>query len=325
MRRKIVIALILTVAIVFVLLAVIPSSNVTDITDEVKNEDPIAWPWQAPDTALIPHNEEGDMVRYGRELVTHTAMYLGPKGTVANKSNGMNCQNCHLEAGTKPWGNNYSGVSSNYPKYRERSGMVESMEKKINDCFERSMNGRPLDSTGREMKAMVAYMKWLGQDVKKNEKPLGMGVRSLEYLDRAADPVAGKTIYLGKCSRCHGLNGEGQVDALTGIGYTYPPLWGKYSYNIGASLHRLSKFAAFVKTNMPFDAKDEKEKLSDEEAWDVAAFVNSMERSKLDLSKDWPDIKNKPADHPFGPFADSFSEQQHKFGPFKEIDKKGKK
>src|ERR1700754_4903427 len=125
MRRKIVIALICTVAIAVALWAVIPNSQVTDITDEVKTNDGIEWPWQAPDTASLPHNEEGDLVRYGRELVAHTAIYLGPKGTVAVKSNGMNCQNCHLEAGTKPWGNNYGGVASTYPKYRERSGLIE--------------------------------------------------------------------------------------------------------------------------------------------------------------------------------------------------------
>ena len=90
MRRKIVIALMCTVALVFVLLAVIPTDKVTDITDTVKNGDGIEWPWQAPDTASIPHTEEGDLVRYGRELVTHTVIYLGPKRKVANNSNGMN-------------------------------------------------------------------------------------------------------------------------------------------------------------------------------------------------------------------------------------------
>jgi thiosulfate dehydrogenase len=34
------------------------------------------------------------------------------------------------------------------------------------------------------------------------------------------------------------------------------------------------------------------------------------------LSKDWPRIAGKPFDHPFGPYADAFSEAQHKLGPF---------
>ena len=71
---------------------------------------------------------------------------------------------------------------------------------------------------------------------------------------------------------------------------------------------------------MPFNQASHKAPvLSDEESWDVAAFVNSRPRPSKDLSKDWPNIAKKPIDHPFGPYADGFSETQHKFGPFKPI------
>jgi len=56
--------------------------------------------------------------------------------------------------------------------------------------------------------------------------------------------------------------------------------------------------------------------LSDEEAWDVAAYVNSQPRPKKTFTHDWPDISKKPIDHPFGPYSDDFSELQHKYGPF---------
>jgi thiosulfate dehydrogenase len=36
-------------------------------------------------------------------------------------------------------------------------------------------------------------------------------------------------------------------------------------------------------------------------------------------TQDWPDISKKPMDHPFGPYADSFSEERHKYGPYQEI------
>jgi thiosulfate dehydrogenase len=104
-----------------------------------------------------------------------------------------------------------------------------------------------------------------------------------------------------------------------GLEYTYPPLYGEHSYNKGAGLFRLSKFAAFVKSNMPYGVSYENPFLTDEEAWDVAAFVNSMPRPEKDLSGDWPDIAKKPFDHPFGPYADGFTEEQHKFGPFDPI------
>ena len=36
------------------------------------------------------------LVRYGRDLIANTAHYLGPQGIVDHRTNGMNCQNCHL-------------------------------------------------------------------------------------------------------------------------------------------------------------------------------------------------------------------------------------
>jgi thiosulfate dehydrogenase len=36
-------------------------------------------------------------------------------------------------------------------------------------------------------------------------------------------------------------------------------------------------------------------------------------------------LEEKNFDHPFGPFADAFSEKQHKFGPFKPIKEAQKK
>jgi len=276
-------------------------------------------PWQSPDSNTIPHTAAGDQIRYGRELIAHTSWYLGPKGKVSQISNGMNCQNCHLAAGTKPWGNNYSAVASTYPKYRDRSGTIENIEKRVNDCLERSLNGKGLDSNSREMRAIVAYMHWLGSKVTKGEKPLGVGIATLKNLDRKADPVKGKIVFIDKCQLCHGASGDGQRDTVTGTGYLYPPLWGPHSYNIGAGLYRLSRMAGYVKDNMPFGVSHGNSQLSEEQAWDVAAFINSQPHPYKDLSKDWPDKNTKPVDYPFGPYGDTFSEQQHKFGPFEPI------
>ena len=259
---------------------------------------------------------EDSTVRYGRELIEKTSHYLGPKGTVAAITNGMNCQNCHLDGGTVPWANNYSAVSSTYPKYRDRSGSVETMEKRVNDCLERSLNGRPLDSSSREMRAIVSYLHWVGEGVQKGVKPKGSGIMEIPFLDRPADPVRGKAVYAAKCQSCHGSDGQGQPN-LEGTGYSYPPLWGRHSYNSGAGLFRLSRFAGFVKASMPFGLADHRNpQLSNEECWDVAAFVNSQPRPSKDLRGDWPDVSKKPVDHPFGPYTDGFSEEQHKFGPF---------
>ena len=37
------------------------------------------------------------------------------------------------------------------------------------------------------------------------------------------------------------------------------------------------------------------------------------------FAKDFPDRLDKPVDVPYGPYADGFSEQQHKYGPFAPI------
>jgi thiosulfate dehydrogenase len=95
--------------------------------------EPPADCWTGAGANQIPITAEGELIRYGRNLIANTSQYLGPRGSVAHISNGMNCQNCHLEAGTKPWGNNYGAVASTYPKFRERSGTIETIEKRVND------------------------------------------------------------------------------------------------------------------------------------------------------------------------------------------------
>lgn len=274
--------------------------------------------WVAPDWATVDSEPNAESIKYGKELVANTAEYLGPNGKVKKISNGLNCQNCHLQAGAAPLGNNYSAVASTYPKIRARSGQSEDIEKRINDCFERSLNGQPLERNSKEMIAMVDYMKWLGKEVPQGEKPKGVGIYEVPLMDRAADPIKGKTIYEQQCQSCHAADGQG-LPKQDDSGYIYPPLWGEHSYNSGAGLFRLSRFAGYVRANMPLGATFENPLISDEEAWDVAAYVNSMDRPSRDLSADWPDISKKPIDHPFGPFSDEFSEEQHKYGPFKPI------
>jgi thiosulfate dehydrogenase len=272
--------------------------------------------WESPDWALVAHEPRAKLIAYGKDLITNTADYFGENGLVRPHSiNGLNCQNCHLDAGARPYGNNYSAVASTYPQMRSRSGTLETIPKRVNDCFERSLNGRPLDTAGREMKAIVAYIEWLGLAVPKGEKPRGVGINQLPFLDRAADAAKGRQVFEQKCVSCHGADGQGLP--IPGSERRYPPLWGAKSYNEAAGLFRLSRFAGYVKDNMPLGASHDNPQLTDEEAWDVAAFVNSKPRPKHPfLNADWPDIAKKPVDHPFGPYMDTFPEVQHKYGPF---------
>jgi thiosulfate dehydrogenase len=267
--------------------------------------------WQAPDSTTMPNED----VRYGRNLIAKTAHYLGPKGIVDSLSNGMNCQNCHLEAGTKPFGNNFGSVASLYPKFRARSGGLESLEKRINDCIQRSLNGKALDSLSKEMRAIVAYIIWLGKDVPKGQKAEGSGFMEIKFLNRAADSARGKLGYEQKCTVCHQKNGEGMLTS-GGESYSFPPVAGDHSFNTGAGLYRISNFAKYIRANMPQGATFDQPLLTEEEAWDIAAYVVTMPRPRKDFKDDWPMLSTKPFDHPFGPYSDSLSETQHKYGPW---------
>ena len=284
----------------------------------VSNHDSL---WMGKSADLLPQDTSlsSQQIRYGYELVAHTSTYLGPKGQVMQITNGMNCQNCHLQAGTKPWGLNYSSVAANYPKFRARSGTVESTVKRVNDCLERSLNGKTLDSNSVEMKAFVSYIHWVGADVPKGTIANGSGIAPLEFLNRSASPAIGKTLYTTYCSKCHGMGGEGSLDS-SGLNYfIYPPLWGKGSYNHGAGMNQLSKLAGFIKNNMPNGINYQQPFLTNQEAWDLAAYINTQARPNKDISKDWPKLATKPIDYPYGPYADSFPQSQHQLGPFAPI------
>ena len=308
-----------TVTMVLVLTSLLPSAQKTVLINSSGNQYKEGDEWIAPDESEISYDSNGDLIRYGKELVVNTSKYLGPTGVIDHLSNGMNCQNCHINAGTQNFANPFSSVRNNYPKYRDRSGRIESYEFRVNECMQRSMNGKPLDSLSLEMRAIVAYIKWVGKDVPKGILPKGMATRIPQTLNRAADPQKGKIVFINNCQRCHGENGQGVLSADS-INYTYPPLWGDKSFNISAGMYRLSYLAGFIKNNMPYlEATWSNPKLSDEEAWDVAAYVASQPRPQKRFAYDWPNLSKKPFDFPFGPYSDSFPEQQHKYGPFAPI------
>ncbi len=262
--------------------------------------------------------QQKELLTYGKALIANTAYYLGPKGSVAPLTNGMNCQNCHLDAGQRLYANSYFTVATNYPKFSPRSGSAETIVHKVNDCMERSLNGTKLDTASREMQAMVAYIKSVGKEADNIAEAAAKGTQQLALLSRAASPERGNVLYHEKCTSCHGNGGEGLL-AANGISYTYPPLWGPHSYNVSAGIFKISKLAGFIKNNMPFGATYEAPQLTDEQAWDIAAFINSQPRNTKQFANDWPDISRKPFDYPFAPYKDHFSEKQHKYGPFQII------
>lgn len=169
--------------------------------------------WQAPDIKLLTDEVLMQRLEYGKDLISHTAKYLGPNANVKQISNGMICSNCYIDTGTKLWGNNYGSVFSTYLKMRARSGQIKGGYNRINDCLERSLNVSHLNEEDKEMKAIIAYIGYIGKDVTKVEEATASGIYNLEFLDRAADPSKGKPIYDAKCASCHQVDGQRVVAA----------------------------------------------------------------------------------------------------------------
>jgi len=268
---------------------------------------------------------EGDFIRYGYELFTRTSRHIGPE--VADPSmryagNNLSCQNCHLKGGTKPFSAPMIGVTARYPQYRGRENTIGTIEDRINGCMQRSMNGRKLPYGSKELKALVLYMKWLTEDVSNAQKLKGSGFADIDIPHRKADMEHGRQVFLQNCVPCHGADGQGRHTGSIGDaqGYLFPPLWGPDSFNHGAGMHRVLTAARFIKGNMPLGATADRPILSDEEAYDVAAYINSKIRPHLDgVEKDYPDLSKKPIDCPYPPYADDFPQKQHRYGPFQPI------
>ncbi|HWC74364.1 MAG TPA: c-type cytochrome [Gemmatimonadales bacterium] len=231
---------------------------------------------RGPADSLIPPGAFGTAVRRGRAILVATRDSL--PGHVGNK---LRCTSCHLDEGRRETGS-WVGVFARYPQYRARSGVVETIEYRVNDCFRRSMNGTAIDPAGPEMRDILAYFAFLSQGTTIAPPPLSApsGSRLQKWAAFTADTAAGARVFAASCAKCHGASGEGTAVA--------PPVWGPQSYNIGAGMSRLRTAAEFISRNMPFDAPGT---LPDSQAFNVAAYVNAHAR---------PDFRGKEHDWPNG-------------------------
>jgi thiosulfate dehydrogenase len=281
--------------------------------------------WTVPEIGALPRDAHGVEVREGRDLVTATYAYIGPNVSDPSKryaGNNLACSNCHLEAGTKKFGLPLFGLYNDFPQYSARSGGEISIEDRINSCMTRSMNGRPLPHDAPEMQAIVAYIKFLSTGVARDQRVPGLGTGQMPELRRAAAPARGEPHYPRNCAACHNTDGSGVRGSVAGsdLGYIMPPIWGRDTFNDGAGMARIINLANFIHFNMPHGADYLNPQISVDDAWDIAAFVLSHPRPHLaGIEHDFPNLLTKPVDAPYGPYADHFSERQHKYGPFAPI------
>ncbi len=280
------------------------SAEVSASTDSnCANPDPTVNPyggtWICPDEAAIPNTPEGDMIRYGKELLTKTYKYMTQLGVVPSYSigNQLSCTNCHLKEGRAAWSGSWAVVYYKYGggdarvaptkgSYSARINAYLTPTGRIQDCLQRSMNAQTnvLSETSYEMQSMVSYFKWLstgvrwadmGGPVTDWKQVKAQGFVSLPLLTRPADPVRGKVVYEDNCAACHGSDGEGLWNPKTQT-YIFPAVWGPRSFNDGAGMYRMLTGPRFIKGNMPFshaNATEPATQLSDGDTYDVSAYV----------------------------------------------------
>ncbi|MDL1866604.1 c-type cytochrome [Betaproteobacteria bacterium PRO4] len=253
--------------------------NMIILTSVVAAMIPVASPAQAvsnsatpafvpPSESQIPVDGFGEMVRKGRDIFINTQAnareYVG---------NGLNCVNCHLDAGRRADSGPLWGAWGMYPAYRSKNERVNNFAERLQGCFEFSMNGKIPLADSDVILALSTYAYWMARGAPVGIRLPGAGYAKQDYEPpEPPDYERGKKVYEHRCALCHGTNGEGQKAAGN---YVFPPLWGPESFNWGAGMARLQDAAAFIKVNMPLGLGGT---LDDQDAWDIALYMNSHER-----------------------------------------------
>lgn len=249
-----------------------PSASVTPTA--------LAWTpspsFSPPRVSDIPDSPFGEVVRQGERIFNHT-----PKYAPEFVGNNLNCASCHLDAGRRADSAPMWAAYVIYPAYRSKNGHVNTLAERLQGCFRFSMNGKAPDAQDDVLVALQTYMFWLASKAPTGVKLSGQGYPKLQPPPIKADYVRGQEVYARSCALCHGANGAGQK--AQGDRWAFPPLWGPESFNWGAGMHQLGNAAGFIKANMPLSQGG---MLTDQEAWDVAYFMNAHERPQDPRFKD---------------------------------------
>ena len=238
--------------------------------------------FKPPPEDRMPSGPFGESVRLGRLIFTDTQRYA--KQYVGN---GLNCENCHLDAGRLADSAPLWAAYTRFPAYRSKNKKVNSYQDRLAGCFRFSMNGKAPAYDSKEMVALVAYSYWLAQGAPTGAELAGRGYPALKKPPQAPDAKRGASVFAANCAICHGADGQGTKVAER---YAFPPLWGPRSFNWGAGMHNVATAAAFIRQNMPLGKGGT---LPEQDAWDVAAFMDGHDRP--------PDPRTlKPASAPPG-------------------------
>jgi thiosulfate dehydrogenase len=223
--------------------------------------------FKPPSEDTIPDNEYGRMIRLGEKVFTDTGKYAA-----RYVGNDLNCVNCHLDAGRKHDSAPLWASFIHYPAFRAKTGQVDTLASRLQGCFQYSMNGKAPPQDDEIMTALQTYAFFLAKGAPVGKPVEGSGYPKLKKPPQAPDYARGEQVYTQNCALCHGTDGQGQ---RSGDRQVFPPLWGPRSFNWGAGMHQVNNAAGFIHANMPLGKG---RSLTEQEAWDVALFMDSHER-----------------------------------------------
>ncbi|MGB6307292.1 MAG: c-type cytochrome, partial [Steroidobacteraceae bacterium] len=229
---------------------------------------PASSSFAPPQESALPDDEFGNMVRMGEEIFEDSQHYAP-----AFVGNALRCSSCHLNAGRKADSAPLWAAYVAYPEYRAKNKKVNTFAERLQGCFEYSMNGKAPPLGGPVLVALESYAHWLATGAPIGPNLRGRGYPKLPKPALAADYERGKAVYREKCSLCHGEEGAGRRAADGSA--AFPALWGSESFNWGAGIAGIANAAAFIEANMPLS---QAQTLEPQEAWDVAAYMDSQER-----------------------------------------------
>lgn len=222
-------------------------------------------PEQAPPNIL-------NSVMRGYRLIMNTAFYA-PDHAHAQ----LSCSNCHFAGGDTLGGKNGGisliGVTNIYPQYSKRAGKVITLQERINNCFQRSMNGNAIPVNSRMMNDILNYLKWISKEVEMIKDVPWLGLPEIKN-QHQPNPKQGEMDYERYCAACHQLDGSGGGVLGKVEGKTIPPLWGSESFNDGAGMGTMKMLAPFIYLNMPY----QQAQLTEEQALDIAAYLLQQPR-----------------------------------------------
>ncbi|MEO8752961.1 MAG: c-type cytochrome [Casimicrobiaceae bacterium] len=222
-----------------------------------------------PDASTIPDTPLGAMIRFGRDVFVNTQRYAKPY-----VGNGLNCVNCHLDEGRAADSAPMWAAYVVYPLFRDVNQQVNTFSLMLEYCFRYSMNGTMPPNDGAVVTGLISYAFWLANGAPVGAQLAGRGYRVVPAPAQGADVARGEDVYASYCQMCHGASGAGLKAGAT---WVFPPLWGQDSYSAGAGMHKVPIAAAFIKTKMPYKHGNT---LTDQQAWDVASYINSKPRPR---------------------------------------------